>query len=755
MKFASYLLSAVLATATLVATAQGSVVQANLTALTTSGSAFVGLDTAGNLVRSTDGGASFSTTRAATGVALRNVVASGSTVLAFGDAGLIVRSTDGGQTWTDLNTTAAPSIPAGELTDGATSNGTFWVTVGKSGSNLALEWSNDGGATWFAATSIPSMTGRLNGVCYDASAGRWTAVGTDGVFNGTLVAEGARILTSTDGQNWTSVTVPPGAAALNDVATDGAGNLLAVGEAGTLITSANGGTSFALDANSGAVTETLNAVVYSSTSSSWTAGGQDLVQIGYTVGGGTVVSQPPVPGGGDITALALDSGGQVAVSGGNFSTVATVTLGNLTASYDGSPKSASATTSNPSGLNVVLTYDGSTTAPTNAGSYTVVGTINDPTYTGAATGTLVIAKVDQTITFGALGTVNALDSPLTLGATSTSGLTVTFTVQSGPATVNGTSLTLTGGGTVVVRASQPGDINFNAATPVDRSLVVTTNAATVTLGSLSATYNGSPRSATATTDPEGLTVDFTYDGSPTAPTNAGSYAVVGTINDAAYTGSANGTLVIAKATQTIDFSGPANQAFSTTPISLSGTASSGLDVSFSVTSGPATLSGNSLTLTGAGLVTLEATQTGNTNYNAATPVSRSFTVAGNFESWRVSHFTEGELADTGISGPNAILGADGYSNLLRYALGLDPVEPVGASAPQTSATETHWVFTYTRPAATTDLTYAVQASTDLVDWTTIVVTPTLTGSVDGVQTWQATYARTSATRLFFRLKVTR
>ena len=56
--------------------------------------------------------------------------------------------------------------------------------------------------------------------------------------------------------------------------------------------------------------------------------------------------------------------------------------------------------------------------------------------------------------------------------------------------------------------------------------------ATVSLGNLAQTYTGSPLAATATTSPTGLTVGFTYDGSATAPTAAGSYAVVATINDA-------------------------------------------------------------------------------------------------------------------------------------------------------------------------------------------------------------------------------
>ncbi|MBI4663993.1 MAG: HYR domain-containing protein [Verrucomicrobia bacterium] len=69
--------------------------------------------------------------------------------------------------------------------------------------------------------------------------------------------------------------------------------------------------------------------------------------------------------------------------------------------------------------------------------------------------------------------------------------------------------------------------------------------ATVTLGNLSQTYDGNPKSATATTAPADLAVIITYDGSATAPTAAGSYAVLATVNDPNYTGSAAGTLIIA------------------------------------------------------------------------------------------------------------------------------------------------------------------------------------------------------------------
>ncbi|MBI2517080.1 MAG: ExeM/NucH family extracellular endonuclease [Opitutae bacterium] len=83
-----------------------------------------------------------------------------------------------------------------------------------------------------------------------------------------------------------------------------------------------------------------------------------------------------------------------------------------------------------------------------------------------------------------------------------------------------------------------------AATSDAANLTVNKAVATVTLGSLNQNFDGSPKSATATTAPGGLNVTFTYDGSAIAPTAPGSYAVIATVNDANYIGSASGTLVI-------------------------------------------------------------------------------------------------------------------------------------------------------------------------------------------------------------------
>ncbi|MFN7564028.1 MAG: MBG domain-containing protein, partial [Prosthecobacter sp.] len=106
------------------------------------------------------------------------------------------------------------------------------------------------------------------------------------------------------------------------------------------------------------------------------------------------------------------------------------------------------------------------------------------------------------------------------------GLTLSSTgVVSGSPTAAGT---FTGSITATNTSGTSSAQNF--------SITIAKATATVTLGSLAQTYNGSARTVTATTSPAGLNVTFTYDSSATAPTNAGSYAVVATVNDANYQG---------------------------------------------------------------------------------------------------------------------------------------------------------------------------------------------------------------------------
>lgn len=89
----------------------------------------------------------------------------------------------------------------------------------------------------------------------------------------------------------------------------------------------------------------------------------------------------------------------------------------------------------------------------------------------------------------------------------------------------------------------------------------------------------------------------------------------------------NATLTIIKANQVIDFGQLPNVFNNALPFSLAATASSGLPVSFTIKSGPATVLNTLLSLTGElGVVIVEGQQFGNDNYHPAEPLTRSFSV---------------------------------------------------------------------------------------------------------------------------------
>lgn len=304
---------------------------------------------------------------------------------------------------------------------------------------------------------------------------------------------------------------------------------------------------------------------------------------------------------------------------------ATVVLEGLSHTYDGNPKPATARTT-PIGLDVILTYAGQPTPPVDAGSYPVIATIDNPHYQGSASGTLEVARASQTLVFEDLPGQVYGASPVTLHATASTGLPAVFSLVSGPASLNGDLLTITGVGTVVVRAEQPGNSNYLPAHAVEQALLVGKASATVVLEGLSQTYDGNPKSVTTSTTPSGLNVVVTYAGQLTPPVDAGSYPVISSIDNTNYEGSASGTLEVAKAGQTITFAPLPNQDYTSSPLLLDASSSSGLPVSIIVIAGPATIVGNALTLTGIGTVVLRATQDGDTNHLAAESVEQSFTV---------------------------------------------------------------------------------------------------------------------------------
>jgi hypothetical protein len=92
-----------------------------------------------------------------------------------------------------------------------------------------------------------------------------------------------------------------------------------------------------------------------------------------------------------------------------------ITMANLAVIYDGTPHGISASTS-PSGIELITTYDGSSTEPTEPGVYTVKAVVARSGYIGEATATLTIQDAGISIvspTDGSVVTTNPVNVRIT------------------------------------------------------------------------------------------------------------------------------------------------------------------------------------------------------------------------------------------------------------------------------------------------------------------------------------------------------
>lgn len=160
------------------------------------------------------------------------------------------------------------------------------------------------------------------------------------------------------------------------------------------------------------------------------------------------------------------------------------------------------------------------------------------------------------------------------------------------------------------------------------------------------------------------------------PEEAGAYRCLAT-NSLGSTQTPEVVVKVHTKPQTITFDLPTEILLTNSPLTLGASASSGLGITFKLLSGPATLQNNQLTLTSLGSVTLEADQSGDSQFSPAYAI-RTFTVRDT----NISGFVAVWLA---LSFPNippdqhGLLDApfgDGVPNLGKFALGVDPKNPI-------------------------------------------------------------------------------
>jgi hypothetical protein len=389
-----------------------------------------------------------------------------------------------------------------------------------------------------------------------------------------------------------------------------------------------------------------------------------------------------------------------------FSPYTLANLGGTASSYAISPSPDGFNFDSASGL---ITSGTITTSTPVSTSYSITAT-NTAGTSAPVTFTLNVARQTQSITFVNPGTQNA-GAVLTVAPAASSGLGVTLqavnsvTGQASTSVCSVTGFVITlgaTGGTCAIKATQAGDTTFAAASPITVMFTVT-GPPSITLSSNTFSFYvgddvGSPyTTSTGGTAvslytvspalPAGLIFDTrngTISGTPTTTQSSATYTVIG-IGPSGSSAGSTFTITIAKHSQTIDFPVLSGLVINSTQ-PLNAVSSRGLAIAYTAsTSSVCSVSGNTVTALTTGTCTVSAAQTGDGATNAATTVSRSFTVTTSIVAPALSaaHSTVVLKVNVdagiplGISNAGSSVNANGF--LLKTAGGQTATLPAGLS----------------------------------------------------------------------------
>ncbi len=288
-------------------------------------------------------------------------------------------------------------------------------------------------------------------------------------------------------------------------------------------------------------------------------------------------------------------------------------------------------------------------------------------------------KKTQTIKFSSTSPASAdLGGPTyAVAATTSSDLPVSLT--SGTpwvCSVAGATVSFVGAGTCTVNANQVGSAEYNAALEAQQSFIVgegSQRTMFISIAPGTATVGG-PSYAVQATASSGLEVAFSS-GTPSVCSLEWStvrFVGAGTCTiDAEQAGNSNydaapearQSFVVGMGSQHMTFTSepPAAATIGGSTYAVAARASSGLPVSFSsAASSVCSVSGTTVSFTGAGMCTIDAKQTGDSNYAAAPEARQSFAVS---ERSQAVEFTSSSPAAVTVGGPTYAVAASASSGL--------------------------------------------------------------------------------------------
>jgi hypothetical protein len=252
----------------------------------------------------------------------------------------------------------------------------------------------------------------------------------------------------------------------------------------------------------------------------------------------------------------------------------------------------------------------------------------------------VVAKIPQTITFPAFGVKHYGDEEFAITASSSSGLALSFaSSNTDVATISGNKIKIVGVGTSTITASQSGNIEYLAASNVEKTLTVEKGSQTISFEALEAKILPGAVVELESSSSAGLTI--TYTSSDTDVITVSGNKITGVAGGiATVTASQSGNDLYSAATsvsrevgvliaQTITLTKIGDHTMGDASFKLKATSSSGLPVTFSSNTVRLLIQGENhdeVLVQEAGTVTIVAHQEGNDDFAPAPDVSETICI---------------------------------------------------------------------------------------------------------------------------------